>query len=465
MRSTQRNTGLAGAVAASVLGFAGISHAASYSMIPIFSPDSTGTHAIIAQGISNSGEVTGWFEGTKGSTPVSFAFAGTPGATGINAVHSIGYDGGNLTETDNGYFPNASAGFGINSAGTVVGLGSSAGDPAFGPDQPTTNGMTTLGDLGGTGSTRYATSINETGYIAGGALDANNRYHAFALAPGQTLANVTTTTVSSAKISFAYGINASETVAGFASTTNIDTGKKATEWIHSVVNGVDTWAPNPLFTNPAARPAFGGTQSVALGVDDAGQAVGVAEYNNANGTGTDAFLEKANGTTIDLSPGSGGATTLANPFSSSGSFNNEYATTYANVLNQNLGNVCGSLAEGSYYNSSTGVTEVIGYTNGPLNGTHTDAALWTVAPDGTVTYTDLQSIAQAQYPGWQFLEATGINSSGDIVGIGFDSNLSSSGATSFELIPQAAVPEPVSGIGMVGAAAGLLLGRRKRTTA
>lgn len=429
-----------------------LARAVNYDLTPLYHGD---LNTIYAMGINNSGTVVGYYNvQSRSAGYVSYAFTAST-AGGTATVSSVGYIGGNLGPIDPDY-PNTDGwAFGINSSGAIAGGGI---DPAnsfsysVATGQVGTTGLTSKGSLvgGGTSLTMsFAAAINDRGQMAGAASNGDG------IQPIATSASGALVPLSSS-FGAAYGINAAGTVVGFTSDTGNQsgpsaarTGKTAVKWTYS--STTDSWSQAPI-TNPSV--ALGGSstsQSVAFGVNNAGQIVGVAE----TGHGTTAFLEQPDGTVINLKPTvPNGVTTLSAPFGVAWTSLTFGQGTYS-LLTSRLGNTSQVGGLGSIAEAINNSGEIVGYVG---TGVTTYAALWTVDASGNVTLTNLNSLLPDD-TNWVLQEATGINDLGQIVGYGkFNGE-----EGSWVLTPDGAisVPEP-SSLALAGPGAIVALRRRRR---
>jgi hypothetical protein len=446
-----------------LFGMVGPSLAQNYTFTPV--PDPQSDSSIYIQGINSNGQFTGYFNTTTTATGSSENVADTITGQisgGTVTMQTIGYVGGNIPPTgpnDTNYPALDSWGLAINSSGTVAGAGQMSG-LVESPFQPS-NGLTALGTTGGVAYQSFATSINDSGIIVGVSSTSGNKGRAVVSVPVNGVYPSTPTALalssSAEKSAGAYGINNAGTVVGYTSTSTGPygglTNKTAAEWTSSG----SSWTQTAV-TDPAAALGNSGGHSMAFAVDSQGDFAGVAEVAG----GTEAFIELAgSGTVLPLGP-SGGSSSISEPQGSWAGYSGSQGDF--NAVNYPLG-ICGSLAESMYYNSSTGLIEVVGYAANGSGGV-TDAQLWTVNPTtDAVIATPLQDLLPAGLAGdgetgWLLQEATGINSNGQIVGYGLNTGYQEA---AFILSPQtASVPEPAIA-GSIASLAGIaLLVRRRR---
>ena len=418
-----------------VAGITGTLRAQMYDVTlipPVMDPGGAASIGVVyAQGISPTGEITGYFVedpaspvGTWGNVPLAF----TAQVTGSTVTEQYqGYDGGTYLPSDTWNYPGLeSYDFGVNSAGTTVGGGSPSDYSGFfALTENAGSPMQSLGILPLNSGTSvapsfpaFASAISSNGVIAGASIASGlpnklSRFvHAVVQIPGQGLTDLSAGTTD---MSVAYAVNpAGNAVVGFDSLHTgggdgkATTGKVATMWSLSG----STWTQTSLGT-------LGGTQSVAYGINAAGQVVGVSQ--NSNGA-VDPFLRQPNGTMVDLmgTPSTGSAD-LGNPIPGDGLDNVAIAPTgvgsgNGNVLNSGLGVT-------SCADAINDLGQVVGYSGG-------HAFIATVNSSNVPTLIDLNTlISPAMQSVWILKEATAINDQGQIVGWGLTRN----GEASFEL--------------------------------
>ena len=301
--------------------------------------------------------------------------------------------------------------------------------------------VTDLGTLGGSAS--YATSINNSGQIAGDA-DTTNTRHAFLYSGG----NMTDLGSLEGGESHATSINSSGQVVGYASTTNA----WPTDW--------------QAFLYAAGTMTGLGSSSVcslAYGINDSGQVVGEVGVIWMGEIYPDAFL---------YSGGMAGLGTLGGSYSGASSINNNSqivgwsdengdsqidaflwttgvvtdlgtlggSSSYATCINNN-GQVAGygtvSTAYATAYTHaflwSSGIMTDLGtlggtnrwsYAYGINNNGQVVGSSYTTNGGGAFIYsggkmTDLNNLIPAN-PGWTLAQANAINDSGQIVGFGYN---------------------------------------------
>ncbi len=275
--------------------------------------------------------------------------------------------------------------------------------------------------------------------------------------------------VSGANGSVAYAIDPNTSLAagnafvvGVSTPNNAKAGtiaptqKSATVWTYNGTTWTAQLLPSPYtLANPSTNNTTSEGQSIAYGVANvSGGEVVVGVSDSASGYPV--ATKWINGTpyTLEAATGSHQSRTYA-PYSNP--FYNTTASHDPNIKDYFSSTPVQSVADA--INSSG---DIVGYSTAvpivgapaQVNVTET-AVLWT--PTGQEI--NLNSYLPAGYQGY-LEEATGINSSGQIVGWGIDANSEIFG---FELNPIAiAVPEP-TGLIFIAAVAGLL-GRRRRST-
>jgi probable HAF family extracellular repeat protein len=344
----------------------------------------------------------------------SLIFVAVAAANPIYTVANLGGIDGSAT------------GYAINSSGTVAGWAQnpSGGQQAF---VSTSSGLQAL-SAGPYES--YAYGINDSGTVVGTTYDANGQAHG-------TIWSASGTTVLAAG-SYAMAINnAGEVVGGNGAAFALVNGQilslasvPGVNWSAAYgINGGGTivgdgqlangsfraivWNPNGSTT---VLGTFGGNSSQATGVNDSGEVVGFASLSDGY---QNAFAE-IGGTMVDLGTLGGGS-------------------SYAYAVNDS--------------------GEVVGY-SWLANGTQS-AFLY---DDGTML--DLNSLLPNN-SGWDLLDAYGINSSGQITGVGlFDGQMSAFVLTDPPAGPAGieAVPEPRMWL-VVGAALVMMGWLRRRRNA
>jgi probable HAF family extracellular repeat protein len=431
----------AGFSAAVLVGLTGVtqSFASTYVITNIPTLDPAGEGDIYAQGISSTGEITGYYEQESvHDGPINTAFIASV-TGGTVTEQSLWYVGSSLPPSDPDFSVQQSWGLGVNAAGTVVGMNYPGHAYTYTSFADFTSG--TMQDLGspqpsGNNAPDAATfpaAISNSGLIAGavsilvggnttGAGGGVNRIHAFV--NNGTVGGFTDLSGASNLVnSAAYGVNSTGTaVVGFETTittsnqfgqaqsafsvtnTNDDVGnyKTAAQWTLS--NG--NWTAQQLTVTLPTQASDPTQQSVAFGINNTGQVVGCAETDLGAGVQGDAFLRQPNGTAVDLTAAITGATgsgIIGNLVSNSGGLYNGGN----NFMNSGLGSVT------SCADAINDEGEVVGYyTGGGVN----HAFLATVNSSNGVTFTDLSTLFESQ--GWFLNEATGINDAGQIVGYG-----------------------------------------------
>jgi len=205
-----------------------------------------GGHYSYARGINDAGQVVGESGTTVVEGPPSHAFITGPDGVGMTDLGTLGGD--------------YSYAWGINDAGQVVGKAATAAGYPFHAfiTGPNGVGMTDLGTLGGDYSA--ATGINDAGQVIGTSGTAAGEEHAFITGPNGTgmrdLGTLGTTNGTSSRL---VGISDAGQVAGWSIT---DAGWRA------FITGPDGVGRTDLGT-------LGGDYSVATGINDAGQVIGI----------------------------------------------------------------------------------------------------------------------------------------------------------------------------------------------
>lgn len=215
----------------------------------------------VAYGISDNGRVVG--DSSLGGSPTD--------AYGNLLVHAVSFAGGSVA--DLGTFGGSSSGAnGVNDAGVIVGVATTAGDKAAHGFASQNGTMTDLGTLGGTYS--QADAVNANGLIVGEwSIDpADTVVRAFAYANGTmtdlgTLGGMYTT---------AAGVNNGGVAVGYGTLPNDDNAFRAVLFAGGVTYDLN-----------ALTPGSGWTLQGAYGINDAGRVVGLGI--GPSGV-TDAFL-------------------------------------------------------------------------------------------------------------------------------------------------------------------------------
>lgn len=316
------------------------------------------------------------------------------------------------------------------------------------------NPIYTIADLGGLGggpSTGYA--INGSGTVVGWAQNTSGSQQAFLSTPNglQALA------LGSSE-SYAYGINNSGTVVG---TTYVNGQAYGTIWSPSGTTnlGAGSYA---MAINNAGEVAGGNGQafvlangdlqnlatspdiiwSAAYGINDSGTIVGDGQLTNGSFRG---IIWSPDGSMVLLGT-LGGSSSQATAVNDSGevvgfaSLSSGYQHAFSMIDGMMID--LGTLGGSSYAYGVNDSGEVVGYSY--LADGEQHAFLY---DDGTML--DLNSLLPAN-SGWELLEAFGINSSGQITGVGlYDGQLSAFLLT--DPPPLTAAPEP-GALPLIGAA-------------
>jgi probable HAF family extracellular repeat protein len=334
--------------------------------------------------------------------------------------------------------------------------------------------VTQLGGLGGTGS--QATGINDNGQVVGTSIYPNYAYGLTYFFGVSWQPSSTTPTILGSLggvYTTASGINASGVIIGYSNPGYSITGSQyAIIWQQgstspTTLNGlggtaygglystsatainsigqvvgnsraiggaVDAVIWQPGSTTPTILNGLGGTGSQATGINDNGQVVGQSfTSGNANLYAT---LWQSGKTTPTILYGLGAADSNANGINTSGQVvGYSDITTNQAVLWQSgsttpttLNGLGGSNSVATAINASG---EVVGYSNTIGNLTY-DAALWL---PGSTTAVDLNTLVSLS-SGVYLTQATGINTSGQIIANGSNGN-------AYLLTPNiAAVPVP-----------------------
>ena len=412
--------------------FASKTNAQANSVTLIQSPQGAIGNAFYPESISSTGLVTGYY-GAVGHNGTNYRTVIANVAGGDTVVEDAGYQGGNLAANDPNYNGEESWGFGINASG--VGTGASfqaagsidmfSGYPidglSDGPNPPPGLNPQYM---------EFGTAINNSGMIVGTAeqVDSSGNRNSHAV----VFQNATWTDLglNQPYTSGAYGLNGiGSMVVGFQTRSgnyttsySADAGKVATVWTQT--NGA--WSASSLGTLAGNQSVStpGGAQSIAFGVNNSGDIVGVSD--NANG-GDDATLWEPTGsggyTAIDLSaaPASHVASpgTLSNPvFLPGGILNSIFYS--GNPLTNVLGTGASSTNVSSIAESINNNGQIVGYTY--AGGYGRQAFLATVS-GGSASMVTLNSLLpanmqQANGGPWDLEEATSINDQGQIVGWG-----------------------------------------------
>ena len=471
---------------------------------------SGGQSLLVPMGINNSGLITGYYRAYQwtgqitGGSPTGVVIStssnvAAPGiTTSLTQVTGVTSVDGNPSDlpTSNGY-PSGNGddnwGFGINAAGTVAGAGNGGEwpsvvtpslNPAFGTYSSraiTQDGLPLVtasqsgetsqpnGPFGGGNFTSppsgLGMAINNAGDVVGGAFTApfgTKQMHAMIDPVGTNIPMDLNGYVPNAVASIAYGVDPNgNTSTGNATLVGVSTPyrgaslnvgkyqKSATVWTET--NG--TWTAQTL---PSLYTGGSGTsvgQSIAYGVARVNgnqEVVGVSDT-----TGSPVATLWVNGVPQNLDGiVSGGHSSIVAPFGSSMESVNAFADANPKDYFANQALDLQSVADA--INSSG---DIVGYTD-IFPGEGKTAVLYT--PSGGIIDLNnyLPASIAAEYPGAYLEEATGINSSGQIVGYGEDTAAAVFG---FELNPiGASVPEPtVMPVALV-IALGVLTRRRLR---
>jgi hypothetical protein len=389
--------------------------------------------AFFPESISSTGLITGYY-GAVGRNGTSYRTVIANVAGGDTVVQDAGYQGGNLAPNDANYLGEESWGLGINAGG--VGTGESyqgsgsidivTGFPidglSDGPNPPPGLGPQYL-ELG--------TAINNAGTIVGTADQVNSsgvtNSHAVVFQNGvwtDLSANLPYT-------SGAYALNGNgnqivgfqTSVGGYGHSLSATVGKTATVWTQQT-NG--SWSPTSLGTLAGTTPVStaNGAQSIALGVNNAGDIVGVSD--NASG-GDDATLWEPNGsggyTIVDLNGSPAGRLsspgTLSNPvFLANGVLNSDFYQ--GNPITNVLGTSASQTNVSSVAESINNNGQIVGYTYAGGYGRQAFLANVSGGAASVVTLNSLLPANLQQINGgpWDLEEATSINDQGQIVGWG-----------------------------------------------
>jgi len=297
--------------------------------------------------------------------------------------------------------------------------------------------LTDLGTFGG--NYTIAEGINANGDIAGGSRTANDATIDAFLYSGGAMHDLGT--LPGGSDSVGWGINNSDQVTGYATTTMNGGGP-----FHAVI--FSGGAVQDLGTLP------GGSYSEGFGINNSGQVVGVAD--NSSGE-TQAFLYSG-GALQDLGT-LGGAASFGYGINDSGQVVGYSDTSdgfsdaflYTNGTMKDLGRLPGLTSSTAVaINNSGEVVGTAGNTSGPSSGR---AFLYS---GGALI--DLNTILDSSGIGVSLVFADGIANNGDIAAVGSDSN----GLVRAFLLTPGAVPAPSAfaflGIGVIGLVA---LKRRK----
>ena len=189
------------------------------------------------RGINDAGQIVGWSRTPEGNT---HAFITGPKGEGMTDLGTLG--------------GSDSWAYGINATGQVVGRSLIAGDGSYHAfiTGPNGIGMTDLGTLGGDYSAAHG--INEAGRVVGDSFISNGSQHAFITGPnGVDMADIN----AHGGETFANGINSTGRTVGQSDS-------------HAFITG-------PNGAGMTDLGALGGDESVAFGINDAGQVVGSAQ--------------------------------------------------------------------------------------------------------------------------------------------------------------------------------------------
>jgi probable HAF family extracellular repeat protein len=234
------------------------------------------------RGINDAGQVVGWSRTAEGNT---HAFITGPKGEGMTDIGTLG--------------GSDSWAYGINATGQVVGRSLIAGDGSYHAfiTGPNGIGMTDLGTLGGSNSWAYA--INAAGQAAGISLTTDNSSRAFITGPGGSA--MTDLGTLGGDYSAAHGINEAGRVVGDSFISNGNqhafiTGPNGVDMVDINALGGETFANGINSTGRTVGQSdshafitgangagmtdlgtLGGDESVAFGVNDAGQVVGSAQ--------------------------------------------------------------------------------------------------------------------------------------------------------------------------------------------
>jgi probable HAF family extracellular repeat protein len=322
--------------------------------------------------------------------------------------------------------------------------------------------ITSLGELGGSTSTGYA--VNNSGTVAGWALNSSGGQQAFV----STTGGLTGVPLGSGTESYAYGINNAGTVVG---NTYINGQSHATIWTGTgpTVLGANTYATaingsgEVTGSNGQAFVVVDGQVqslatlsgiewSAAYGINDAGEAVGDGELANGTFRG---LIWSPGGSAVLLGT-LGGASSQATDVNDSGEVVGfaSLASGYQHAFSMTGGAMIdlGTLGGSSYAYGVNDSGQVVGYSY--LAGGAQDAFLYY---DGSML--DLNSLLPAN-SGWVLEEAFGINDSGQITGMG----LYDGQQTAFLMTDPgdvSAVPEPNASL-VIAAGMGFMALLRRR---
>jgi uncharacterized membrane protein len=365
---------------------------------------------------------------------------------------------------------NTSIGYAINNSGEVVGISQVVAAGAAGAIvgtvwNPLPGGSyvpSGLNPLPG-GSFAIPSSVNNRGQIVG------QSYRTSTETAAVIWNGATPTALGSfGNVSETIGINNAGRVVGYSGNTDSAgrlTGAVATIWKGS--------------TPTALQPLNNSSYSFATSINDRGKIVGYS--------GDQAVVQAVvwNGTTPTQLNALGAQISFAKDINNSGQIVGWAigSSTYGIVWNNRLTPTqLGSLGGGSVANAINNSGSIVGESAVPGVSNHADATIWdgtTVPSDRCTTprlephcapilAIDLNSLLDSSGSGWTLIDASGINSRGQIVGYGFDPSGQNEG---FLLTPHAsAVPGPVAGAGfpfslLIFVGVGLLLWwRRKRCT-